>query len=48
MVHELYRACASHKDMYLVPTAGHGAAYNADPDGYEKKIKEFVTKFECK
>ncbi len=48
MVHELYNACASSKDIFLVPTAGHGAAFNVDPDGYEKKIKEFVAKHTIK
>lgn len=44
MLHELYRACASPKDIFLVPTAGHGAAFNEDPAEYEQKIREFTEK----
>ncbi|HWQ46190.1 MAG TPA: alpha/beta hydrolase [Longilinea sp.] len=44
MVHELYNHCTSPNDLFLVPTAGHGAAYNVDPMGYEQKIEEFIAK----
>lgn len=42
MVHELYAACAAEKGLWLVPGAGHGLAYMADPDGYAARIAAFL------
>ena len=43
MVHQLYKATPSEKDIYLVPEAEHGNAYDINPDLYEKKIGTFLT-----
>lgn len=45
MVNELYEACSSDKDIFVVPNAGHGEAYNTDPIGYANKISEFIGKY---
>ncbi len=45
MVHELYEACSSEKDIYIVPGAGHGTAFETDVSGYKKMVKEFADKY---
>ncbi len=45
MVNQLFEACSSEKDLFIVPGAGHGAALDADPDGYIAKVKEFTEKY---
>jgi uncharacterized protein len=45
MVNQLYEACNSEKELLVVPNAGHGAAYNTDPEGYKNKVKEFISKY---
>ncbi len=45
MAYELYGACPSKKDIMIAPGAGHGMAYSADAEAYERKIKEFVERF---
>ncbi len=45
MVNELYQACSSEKDIFIVPGAGHGDAYNTDTAGYKNKVREFVNKY---
>lgn len=45
MVYELYEACTSEKDIYIVPGAGHGAAFDTDTAGYRNKVGEFVGKY---
>ncbi len=45
MVKELYEACSSEKELFIVPGAGHGAALDADPDGYIAKVKDFTDKY---
>ena len=42
MVHELYEAANGEKELYIVPGAEHGNAYDADPEIYEKKVAEFL------
>ena len=41
MVHELYEATPSEKDLYLVPKAEHGNAYDINPALYEEKVRSF-------
>jgi fermentation-respiration switch protein FrsA (DUF1100 family) len=38
MVYPLHEACAADKALFLVPGAGHGLAYAADPDGYTAQM----------
>ena len=45
MVNELFEACSSEKELFIVPGAGHGAALTADPEGYASKVKDFTDKF---
>jgi Prolyl oligopeptidase family. len=45
MVKELYNACSSEKELFIVPGAGHGAALTTDPEGYVGKVKEFIEKY---
>jgi fermentation-respiration switch protein FrsA (DUF1100 family) len=42
MVYPLHEACAAEKALFLVPGAGHGLAYTADPDGYTAQIAAFL------
>lgn len=44
MVYELYEACTSEKDLYIVEGAGHGTAYITDTPRYEKRVTEFLKK----
>ncbi|MDF2988637.1 MAG: alpha/beta superfamily hydrolase, partial [Eubacterium sp.] len=45
MVHQLYEACSSPKDLLTVPGAGHGTAFDTDIAGYKAKVREFVEKY---
>ncbi len=45
MVHELYEAADTEKELYLVPNAEHGNAYDANPDMYEKKVTSFIGQY---
>ncbi len=45
MVNQLFQACRSEKELFIVPGAGHGAALDADPDGYIAKVKDFTEKY---
>lgn len=45
MVYELYDACTSPKDIYIVQGAGHGTAFETDVPGYKNKIREFIEKY---
>ncbi|WP_462405394.1 alpha/beta hydrolase [Gracilibacillus sp. Marseille-QA3620] len=42
MVYELYEAANGEKELYIVPGAEHGNAYDANPETYEKKVTEFL------
>ncbi|WP_159885907.1 alpha/beta hydrolase [Paenibacillus puerhi] len=44
MVHALYENCASEKELYIVPGAGHGMAYRTDTDGYRQAMEQFIGK----
>jgi fermentation-respiration switch protein FrsA (DUF1100 family) len=48
MVNTLYEACNSEKDIFIVPKAGHGTAYNFDKAGYERKVTGFLEKYVSK
>lgn len=41
MSKENYEACTSRKKLVLIPGAGHGLSYLADPEGYLKALGEF-------
>jgi fermentation-respiration switch protein FrsA (DUF1100 family) len=36
-----YEACTSRKELILVPGAGHGLSYPADPDAYIRQARQF-------
>ena len=46
MTYANYKACASEKDLLIIPGAEHGMSYFVDPKKYEKKIKEFWKKYD--
>jgi fermentation-respiration switch protein FrsA (DUF1100 family) len=45
MVYELYDACPTRKDIYVVKGAGHGQAMYLDPDKYFDKVFDFIGEF---
>lgn len=45
MVYELYEAANTEKELYVVPDAEHGNAYDTNPSLYEEKVTNFVTKY---
>ncbi len=45
MCYDLYEACLSEKDLFIVKGAGHGYSSIVDPIGYWKKIKMFTDKY---
>lgn len=45
MAKELYEACSSEKELYTVPGAGHGLSYIVNPDEYEKRVTQFLSKY---
>ena len=44
MVHELYGACASPKELLVIPGASHAEAYYKDTDRYEHAIEELIAR----
>jgi fermentation-respiration switch protein FrsA (DUF1100 family) len=38
----LYEAAGHPKELYVVPGAGHGEAYNADPEAYRRRVLDFL------
>ena len=46
MTYENYEACASPKDIFIVPKAGHGTSYAFDREGYEAKVLAFFGKYD--
>lgn len=42
MVYELYKACATDKELFLVPEAGHGNAFSTDMEGYCSHMQQFL------
>lgn len=45
MMEELYEACQSPKEKYVVPQAGHGLAYDTDKTGYINVVTSFVNRY---
>ena len=45
MMDELYEACRSPKDRFIVHGAGHGTSYDKDKAGYVSRVISFVTKY---
>lgn len=45
MVYELYYACPTDKELYVVEGAGHGQAMYYDPDTYFDKVFNFIEKY---
>lgn len=44
MVYELYDACTSEKELFVVPGADHAKSYHVDPDGYEARVRAMIDK----
>jgi len=42
MSHDNYEACASAKEILIVPGAGHGLSYCVDARAYEKAVEDFM------
>lgn len=47
MVHQLYLACPTAKELYVVPGAGHGLAFRRDPERYIRTVERFVNRYLC-
>lgn len=45
MVHQLYASCPGHKELFVVPDAGHGLAFNVDPAAYARRSEQFLSRF---
>ncbi|MEK5024587.1 hypothetical protein [Paenibacillus sp. FSL M7-1046] len=45
MRNELYEACNSPKEKFVVHGAGHGLAYDTDMAGYIGKVSQFVARY---
>ncbi|MBL1224448.1 alpha/beta hydrolase [Enterococcus sp. BWR-S5] len=45
MLDEVYEATDVPKDKYVVAKAKHGEAYKKDPEMYEQRVSEFLTKY---
>ena len=44
MVYRLYEACASEKELFIVPGAAHGMAFAVDPGAYEARVQAFLAR----
>lgn len=44
MTYENYAACATPKDLLIVPGADHGMSYFMEPEKYENAVKAFWAK----
>ena len=44
MVHELYGACASPKELLVIPGASHAEAYYKDTDRYEAAVEKLIAR----
>jgi fermentation-respiration switch protein FrsA (DUF1100 family) len=44
MCGRLYGACPAEKELYTVPGAEHGLAYNTNPEEYERRVALFLKK----
>lgn len=45
MMEELYEACTSPKEKFVVHGAGHGLAYDTNKTEYISRVSEFVTRY---
>ena len=45
MVYELYEACASPKELLVIPGASHAEAYYKEADRYEHATEELIARF---
>ncbi len=45
MVYELYEACTSEKELFVVSGADHAKSYHIDKEGYEARVKAMVEKY---
>ncbi len=45
MVYELYDACTSEKELFIVEGADHAKSYHIDPKGYEQRVKAMAEKY---
>lgn len=45
MVYELYDACTSEKELFIVPGADHAKSYHLDKEGYEARVKDMVERY---
>lgn len=45
MVYELYDACTSEKELFVVPGADHAKSYHLDPDGYQEKVRAMAERY---
>jgi fermentation-respiration switch protein FrsA (DUF1100 family) len=45
MVNELYKACSSPKELWIVQNADHSDAYFIDCDAYIQRVKDFIGKY---
>lgn len=45
MAHQLYDVCQSEKELWIVNGAGHGKAYDVNPEEYKTRITKFYSKY---
>ena len=45
MVYELYDACTSEKELFVVAGADHAKSYHIDKDGYEARVRAMIEKY---
>lgn len=46
MTYENYKACASPKELLVVPGAGHGESYFTEREKYEATVRAFLAKYD--
>ena len=46
MTYRNYEACTAPKHLFIVPGAGHGGSYLADPAGYQSMILQFFSLYD--
>ena len=42
MVHQLYDACPTEKELLVVPGAGHGLSFRSNPERYLQAVTGFI------
>jgi uncharacterized protein len=45
MAPRLYEACASPKEFWTVPGAGHAMPYYVDQAGYQRAVNDFLARY---